>query len=570
MNKLCAVLTKLSNKKGLLISNAVLALAATLIYLSMHSMLGFVGYATFAALPYILGVLMVISSVLSLVILFYKHNKIIFAVTFVLNVCAIIFSLVYFFATLTHYKTYLIECAELLVLFLFIAIVVYLIFFHGKLAYKGKSAVAIALCVVLVAGSFLCFTDLKSLRINYITTQPACFAVDDDYQIVWTTRAKGTGWVEIDGESYYDEYAGQKRTDTTVHKVTIKQDILDQAKSYTVNSQAILSEQGFSGLVGYKVSATYSFRPVDETDGIQAYVLTDTHDYNSAPTKAAGYFDDKTDFFVLAGDHVNFLDTTVQAERVLSLAHSVSGGSRPIVFARGNHELKCDKSEALDRYVGSQNENFYYTFRLKNVWGVVLDMGEDHDDDWKEFYSTAVYSDYRAEQINFLDKVIADKANEYEAEGVEYKIAVCHISTAIVEYDRSYLFDTLTALNERLNIISPDVMLSGHLHRIYKINAGYEAGRPLFYQKSYTGAEPKTTPDFLATGANYPSLICGRRTDSSDPSVKESNFGQKYTGTALEFFEDELTARFTTQSNAVLFSVNPFEDIEYGKVIQLR
>lgn len=570
MNKASKFFNKFASNKAALIVNAVMALLATAIYLSMHTMLGFIGFFTFKALPYILGVLFAASSVLSLVILLYKNNKVIFYITFCINVIALIFSSGYFFAMLTHYKTFLPELAKILAVYLFAAIVVYLIFFHGRLNFKGKTAVSIVLCVVLIGGSVLCFTDFKSLRINYNTEGAAVYAVEDDYQIVWTTRAKGSGWVEIGGQCYYDEYAGQKRTDAAVHKVTVKQSVLDEAKSYTVKSRAMLSEQGFSGLNGYTVSKTYSFRPVDPSDGIQTYVLTDTHDYNNAPAKAASYFGDKTDFIVLAGDHVNFLDTSAQLNRILNLAHKVTGGNIPVVFARGNHELKCGNSEYLDRYVGSRNEKFYYTFRLQNVWGVVLDMGEDHDDNWKEFYDTALYDDYRAEQIAFLDEIIKNKDTEYAADGVEYKIAISHINTAITDYDRTYMFDSLVSLNERLNVIAPDVMLSGHLHTVYKINAGYEAGKPLFYQQNYKGEAVSETPDFLSTGAAYQSLICGRRADAQSPATKESFFGYKYTGTALEFNFDEITARFTTQDKTVLFSVNPFDGEEYGKVIRLK
>jgi hypothetical protein len=61
-------------------------------------------------------------------------------------------------------------------------------------------------------------------------------------------------------------------------------------------------------------------------------------------------------------------------------------------------------SEEFYKYVGSKNENFYYNFYFDNVYGIVLDLGEDHDDDWWEYYETAHYDDYRAEQAIFLSK----------------------------------------------------------------------------------------------------------------------------------------------------------------------
>lgn len=567
MKKLTDVYHKATESKITLIINAVLGLSALLIYLSAHTVLGFIGYATFTAMPYILGVLFAAGAVVALVLLFYKNQKVVLTVSFIWNALAFCFSAGYFIGFVSHYKTFLLEGAKILAVYAFIAAITYLAFFHGDANYRGKKIVAGILCAVLVLGGLL-FTDLDTLRINYIDGEPAVFAVEDDYQIVWTTAVKGSGWVEIDGVSYYDEYAGQKRTSERVHKVTVPQSALDESKRYSINSKAMLSEQGFSGLSGYTVKKSYSFRPVDVTDGIQAYVIADTHDFINSAVKAASYYGDKTDFIVMAGDHVNYLNDSSSQNRILELAHRASNGSVPIVFARGNHELKCEYSESLHRYVGSQNEKFYYTFRLKNVWGVVLDMGEDHEDEWKEFYNTALYEDYRKDQIAFLDKIIADKADEYEADGVEYKIGVCHVPTSFISYKRTYMFESLVAINERLNEIGLDAMLSGHLHEVFLTEPGYEAGRPLFYRAEYTGESNDDTPDCLATGAHYPNLICGRRAHTLS-SGKESAIGYEYTGTAIEFLSDGKYARFTTKNKQILYSISPFENKEYGKIMEL-
>jgi len=565
--KLKSVYEKVTNSKITLIVNAVMGLLAVLFYLSAHTMLGFIGYFTFAAFPYILGAMIIASAVVALVLLLYKNNRIALTVTLIFNGIALLFSLGYFFAFISHYKTFLLETAKILCVYALIAVIVYLCFFHGKKEYRGRKTVAIVLCCVLTVGSILCFTDFSSLKINFIDDEPVVYAVGNDYQIVWTTAAEGTGEVKIGEYTYYDIYAGQKRSSQKVHKVTVPQEVLDENKEYTVSSRAMLSEQGFSGLLGYTVKKTYSFRPVDVSDGIQTYVLSDTHEFNGAAAKAASYYGDSLDFLVLAGDHVNYLYNDDQLSRILNLGHKVTGGSRPVVFARGNHELKCENSESLDRYVGSLNERFYYTFRLKNVWGVVLDMGEDHDDDWKEFYGTALYKDYRKEQRAFLDGIIADKENEYEADGVEYRIGISHISTSITDYDRPFMYDDLLEINDRLNVMNLDVMLSGHQHLVFKVNEGYEAGRPLFFRKEYTGKEVSVTPDYIAAGANYPTLMAGRRSDGKLPVDKTSFY--KFTGIAVEFLSDGNYARFTNHKKEVVYSINPFENEEYGKIMVL-
>ncbi len=564
------------NKSAMLLSNAIIGVFGSALYFSLRTMLCFVGYVVFPALPYILGVLSIVSMIFSLILLFKKGevfkkgNDILLIVTLVYNCLILAFSTVYFFVIISHFLTFLVELCKILAIYLFAGAVVYLCFFHGKAEYKGKKAVSVILCAVIITSSVLVCTDLSSLRVNYVETGAAVYAVGEEYQIVWTTRNEGIAWVEIDGKEYYDEFAGSKRSNESVHKVTVPQSVLDEAKGYTVYSRAQLSEQGYSGILGYTIKKSYSFRPVDTGDGIQTYVISDNHMFNNPAVKASSYYGDDLDFVVLNGDHVDYIDSELHLNNILSLAHRASmGGTRPIVFARGNHETKGNDAESLTKYVGSRNEVFYYTFRLANVWGIVLDIAEDYEDDWKEYYGTAIYSQYRKKQIEYLDGIIADKSNEYEADGVEYRIGVSHISTAVVENNKTNLFSDMAHINDRLNVMNLDVMMTGHFHHAYKIEGGYETGKMLYYREEYSNEPLSDTPDLLATGANYPSIVSGRSSGSMDPSTDTQPHGGKYIGVAIELGEEGKYARFTNEKGEVNFSINPFENVDYGKIITL-
>ena len=80
-----------------------------------------------------------------------------------------------------------------------------------------------------------------------------------------------------------------------------------------------------------------------------------------------------------------------------------------------------EKAEELYKYVASKNNQYYFNFYLDGVYGIVLDIGEDHDDDYWEYYGTANYDEYRQKQIDFLQKEIESK--EYEK--YEYRCSVC-------------------------------------------------------------------------------------------------------------------------------------------------
>ena len=94
------------------------------------------------------------------------------------------------------------------------------------------------------------------------------YAVEDDYQIVFSTSANSVAWVEIEGENYYDLYAGSMKSNDLVHKVVVPQEKLDNAKSYTVYAQKMIYRGPFGGYKGKIISQNYSFRPVNTQDGL--------------------------------------------------------------------------------------------------------------------------------------------------------------------------------------------------------------------------------------------------------------------------------------------------------------
>lgn len=537
------------------------------LYVSMRSVLGFIGKTIgFPYLTYMLLALNAATLIINYVIVLAKHNRGLMLYCVIMDAIFFIFTQVYFWFLLDYFRVFFVEMIKMAALYLIIAVIVYLVFYFPNSKRKNRLT-ATLLCVIVIFVSVISFTDLKYLQFNYITDGAVVYAVEDDYQIVWTTNCRGTGWVTIDGKDYYDDAAGSKRSTQSVHKVTVPASILDEAKSYKINSRSVINEEGFSGLLGRTVSKEFTFRPVDESDGIQYYAIADTHDGNKTATKTASYYGDALDFLIIAGDAVNLVDSEIGADRILRLGYGITKGTRPVIFARGNHEVKGKYGEELYKYVGSKNEQFYYTFRLGSVWGVVLDMGEDHDDDWIEFFDTADFRKYRDEQVAFLDEIIENKDSEYNAEGVKYRIAVSHINTAYIEQKDTYLYDTYVALNTRLNTINVDVMFSGHIHQFFLMEGGFSAGETITMREGYTKTK---SYDYTATGANFPLVSIGRRSDVQSLAVAEKKLGGKYTGTAVECLLDRTYLSFTDRKHNKVATTAPFKDVDYADRITVK
>ena len=382
---------------------------------------------------------------------------------------------------------------------------------------------------------------------------PVVYAVEDQYQIVFSTSDNAVAWVEIGGERYYDLYAGSMRSADRVHKVEVPQKVLDSARGYTVCAQQMLYRGPFGGYRGDTISQSYDFRGVDASDGLQYYALSDVHEAVGAAAAACG---EDADFVVLIGDLISMVETEEDARLASELAHSITGGEIPVIYARGNHEIKGEQAENLYKYVGSRNQGFAYWVTLSDqVFGVVLDMGEDHEDDWWEYYGTAQFDLYRAEQTRMLEQLLA--AGDYES--YPYRMAICHIPIVHVN-KHGYFAQTKETWTKLLNELGADISLSGHEHELWPLLPGqYVPGQTLTYAFDYIGDSGKVEGGYL-TDFRFPSFLVGRRSLSQQGGTQKNGSSQ-YTCLRVEadLAGGIQNARYVNSEGQTLTVVDPFE-----------
>lgn len=382
---------------------------------------------------------------------------------------------------------------------------------------------------------------------------PVVYAVEDQYQIVFSTSDNAVSWVEIGGERYYDLYAGSMRSADRVHKVEVPQKVLDSARGYTVCAQQMLYRGPFGGYKGDTISQSYDFRGVDASDGLQYYALSDVHEAVGAAAAACG---EDADFVVLIGDLISMVETEEDARLASELAHSITGGEIPVIYARGNHEIKGEQAENLYKYVGSRNQGFAYWVTLSDqVFGVVLDMGEDHEDDWWEYYGTAQFDLYRAEQTRMLEQLLA--AGDYKS--YPYRMAICHIPIVHVN-KHGYFEQTKVTWTKLLNEMGADISLSGHEHELWPLLPGqYVPGQTLTYAFDYIGDSGKVEGGYL-TDFRFPSFLVGRRSLSQQGGTQKNGSSQ-YTCLRVEadLAGGIQNARYVNSEGQTLTVVDPFE-----------
>lgn len=430
-----------------------------------------------------------------------------FVIGLVMTIAAIF---VIIFGAKDYLRFILVHFRESIVITCGIALFAWVLLFPPKLKTWVKGLILAAVVLVAVVIGY-------ELRPCDFTYGAVVYAVEDDYQIVFSTSDSAICWVEIGGERFYDLYAGSMRSADKVHKVTVPQDVLDAAGGYTTCAKQMIYRGPFGGYTGKTLSRSYNFRPVDSSDGLYHVAISDVHEAVEAATAAATAEDvlplafdnaQKADFIVLLGDLVSMVETEKDAQLANELAYAITKGEMPVIYARGNHEIKGEYAEVLYKYVGSKNQEFYYTVTLgdDDVFVVVLDMGEDHEDDYWEYYGTAQFDIYRMAQTEMLEKVL----EEGDYENYRYRMMLCHIPVVYVDkngYFEEFRNDWTALLNE----MKLDIGLSGHKHVLWPLIPGQvEPYTTLIYSDAYSGEEGKVEGGYLID-FNFPNFLAGRR-----------------------------------------------------------
>ena len=304
--------------------------------------------------------------------------------------------------------------------------------------------------------------ELKSL--------PAVFAIGENYQIMALARTDVLFWVTVGGKDYFDHSNGIVRSSCVAHRVNVPMAALDEAKEYTVHYRRVIDRKPYYPEWEDIVSQTIPFKPVPTEGPIKIYHLSDTHGQFDAPAKAAlASPSGDVDLLILNGDIIDHSGDIKNFDLIYNLCAAITGGSRPVIFSRGNHDTRGFYAENIAEYTPTDRGDSYFTFRLGRIWGVVLDQGEDKHDDNVSYtgpYGAIACTFFREQETEFLRNVVANADKEYNAPGVEYRLVVGH---CICSHTGNYPFNVdEEILKEWGDIlkdeIHPQLYIAGHHH----------------------------------------------------------------------------------------------------------
>ena len=332
--------------------------------------------------------------------------------------------------------------------------------FYPKFPCKVKKAVAtVSVLAVLLFGlnAYYPLTPYK------MTSEPMVIDNGSEYSIVFATNDKGSAYVEYtyEGKDYkvFDNSCGRLITDK-IHSIPVPYEHL-RNNTYTVSSTRVMEDFSYGSRRGKTVtSGEYEFK-YNDTDNQTWLVVSDWHTKLDKAYAAIANLESEFDGVLLVGDSSPGVDFQEQIiTNVVEFGGKVSGGTKPVLYVRGNHETRGAFADELPVYLGI--DQLYYTADVGPYSFVVLDSGEDKLDSHIEYGGMTDYDTYRANMIEWL------KGVEVENEKV---IAISHawqISTVEPELSQAGWAE-LDRLGARL-------IISGHEHscRFIGANEGYE------------------------------------------------------------------------------------------------
>ncbi len=301
-------------------------------------------------------------------------------------------------------------------------------------------------------------------------TTPAVFAAGEEYQIMIPVRGEALLWIEVGGRKFYDHSNGIMVSDTDMHRVTMPQKVLNEAKEYTVVYRKIIDRKPYYPESEDEVRTTFSFRPVrsfDETDTVRFYHLSDTHGRPDMPIEAAKYFGEYLDFLIFNGDMIDHSGSTENFEVLYRIAEALTHGEIPIINSRGNHDMRGYCADRIKDYTPAVNGLTYYTVRLGDLYFILMDCAEDKDDSSLEYGHTVACHGFREAQTEYLRDIIANADKTFRAPGIAHTFILSHmpftrIDGAPFNIEQDIYREWTRLISEEIH---PSLLIAGHMHR---------------------------------------------------------------------------------------------------------
>jgi predicted phosphodiesterase len=246
----------------------------------------------------------------------------------------------------------------------------------------------------------------------------------------------------------------------TRHVVHLKDLLPGTTYSYEVVATRVVKLNAYWPDKGLDArSGPYLFKTFDRgSPSVSFSVITDTHEDTGRIDQLNQAIDwESTEFLVHAGDAFHWIDTEEHLFRAwLRPTVAGLGHTKPLIFVRGNHELRGPFARRLPDYVPTPEGRFYYARDAGPVHLIVLDTGEDKPDETNVYAELNRTVEYRADELAWFREHVKTTPRVSEA---PFCVILMH------QPEWGWLVDGPDAWIETANEAGVDLVIAGHQHR---------------------------------------------------------------------------------------------------------
>lgn len=287
--------------------------------------------------------------------------------------------------------------------------------------------------------------------------------------VMWITSNPALSWVELirpgqANQKFFKAQHGLVEANNRINKIHI--DGLNPGSNY----EYLICSREITNFKPYEISygetiqrGPYAFKTPSDKAEVSLVVFNDLHDHPENITELMAKFCKEPDYdlVVFNGDAFNWVDDEAQIVKdLLQPAGQMFAPKVPFLMIQGNHEVRGKFARQMFDYFDYPNASCYYAFTRGPVRFIVMDSGEDKDDDHKEYSGLVSFNAYREEQARWLAQEIESKAFKKAA----FRVVLIHIPVFHSGEGHGTLH-CRKLFNPLFNKGKIDISISGHTHR---------------------------------------------------------------------------------------------------------
>lgn len=240
----------------------------------------------------------------------------------------------------------------------------------------------------------------------------------DRMTVMFQTDAVCHAWVEYGTDSIHTQrartiFGGQEVCYDIENKIVLHNLKPGHEYYYRVCLVGLTYKRAYETHFGDTLTTRfYKFRtPSDNDTDFTALVFNDLHQnskaYEALLKKTAGI---DYDFVIFNGDCLPEPRDRAHAIRMIhNVTDPVGGAEKPVIFIRGNHEIRDFYSVGMHSLIGYRDGLTYGAFNWGDTRFVVLDLGEDKPDDTWVYYGLNDFTSLRNDQVRFLKEELRSR-----------------------------------------------------------------------------------------------------------------------------------------------------------------